>query len=594
MSILSLFHICSPLLRTNCLEKKEIYENFICSVCLDLCDTPVVTLCNHICCYKCMYYSLLHKRNCPICKQTVKNNDLRKITGKRKTEYEQLRIRCFLCNEEIKIKNHKKHIKECEYRRCKNYILGCECYDKKNKIKFHEELCEHRLISCSSCSNLFYFKNRICVLSLKERYGLNIRSSYTYYSFYFNLLLNTNFNFFPSISTIYNDIHCDNYISRKINTLKNFQYTIDKLLFKATSNQPVDISSSQQNGDTPSNNISRNGENSIRMNDKMGRSEIGRDKVRRGKNGPGKIGPGKIGPGKIGRGKIGRGKIGRGKIRQSKSDNNISNPVSTINRHWLSTATSRTSVPLSRCAVNSSIHSVRGNHMSYASVGSSCSSDETGKTHRLSTQLAYCYQNRKTCSCISRGGSSRSGNSRSGNSRSGNSRSGNSRSGSIRSGSIRSGSSRSGSIRSGSSRSGESDHCAGSGEEENSSADEFLNILPLRKNFNFKEKNSKDIIVIMEELFQFDNIDMSNIYVDNREFFLCNKNCFTNTIKRLRQELERALILLYFCCCVGMPAMFSLGYISFIMTKGIFKFSFLVTNAFLSLSHRLFLRMFQS
>ncbi|SBT34143.1 zinc finger protein, putative [Plasmodium ovale wallikeri] len=443
MSILSLFHICSPLLRTNCLEKKEIYENFICSVCLDLCDTPVVTLCNHICCYKCMYYSLLHKRNCPICKQTVKNNDLRKIT--------------------------------------------------------------------------------------------------------------------------------------------------DKLLFKATSNQPVDISSSQQNGDTPSNNISRNGENSIRMNDKMGRSEIGRDKVRRGKNGPGKIGPGKIG-----RGKIGRGKIGRGKIRQSKSDNNISNPVSTINRHWLSTATSRTSVPLSRCAVNSSIHSVRGNHMSYASVGSSCSSDETGKTHRLSTQLAYCYQNRKTCSCISRGGSSRSGNSRSGNSRSGNSRSGNSRSGSIRSGSIRSGSSRSGSIRSGSSRSGESDHCAGSGEEENSSADEFLNILPLRKNFNFKEKNSKDIIVIMEELFQFDNIDMSNIYVDNREFFLCNKNCFTNTIKRLRQELERALILLYFCCCVGMPAMFSLGYISFIMTKGIFKFSFLVTNAFLSLSHRLFLRMFQS
>ncbi|SBT00296.1 zinc finger protein, putative [Plasmodium ovale] len=552
MSILSLFHICSPLLRTNCLEKKEIYENFICSVCLDLCDTPVVTLCNHICCYKCMYYSLLHKRNCPICKQTVKNNDLRKITGKRKTEYEQLRIRCILCNEEIKIKNHKKHIKECEYRRCKNYILGCECYDKKNKIKFHEELCEHRLISCSSCSNLFYFKNRICVLSLKERYGLNIRSSYTYYSFYFNLLLNTNFNFFPSISTIYNDIHYDNYISRKINTLKNFQYTIDKLLFKATSNHPIDISSSQQNGDTPSNNISRNGENSIRMNDKMGRSEIGRDKVRRGK--------------------IGLGKNGPGKIRQSKSDNHISNPVSTINSHLLSTATSRTSVPLSRYAINSSIHSVRGNHMSYASVGSSCSSDETGKTHRLSTQLAYCYQNRKMCSCSSGRGSSGRGSSGGDSSRSGSSRSGSSRDG----------------------KSGESDQCAGSGEEENSSADEFLNILPLRKNFNFKDKNSKDIIVIMEELFQFDNIDMSNIYVDNREFFLCNKNCFTNTIKKLRQELERALILLYFCCCVGMPAMFSLGYISFIMTKGIFKFSFLVTNAFLSLSHRFFLRMFQS
>ncbi|KNC37833.1 hypothetical protein PFLG_01915 [Plasmodium falciparum RAJ116] len=113
-----------------------------------------------------------------------------------------------------------------------------------------------------------------------------------------------------------------------------------------------------------------------------------------------------------------------------------------------------------------------------------------------------------------------------------------------------------------------------------------------QKNFNFKDKNSKDIITIIEELFQFDNIDLSNIYIDNREFFLCDKSCFTNTIKKLRQELERSLVLLYFCCCVGMPVMFTLGCISYVVTKGVFKFSYIVTNTIIKLSHKFFLKIF--
>ncbi|KAI4838825.1 zinc finger protein [Plasmodium brasilianum] len=504
MSILSLFHICSPFLRANCLEKKEFYENFICSVCLDLCDTPVATQCNHICCYKCMYYSLLHKRNCPICKRIIKNNELKKITGKRKADYENIRIRCYLCNEIIKIKNHKNHLKECLYKRCKNYILGCEYYDKRNKIKHHEESCEHRLISCSSCSNLFYFKNRIFMLSSKEKYEMNIRCSYTYYSFYYNLLMNTNFNFFNYNHTTNSTFQCSNYISRKINILKTVQYSLDHIFYKVTDEHNNAIPCNKNVSNPYVKYFSCNNNNSSTY--------------------------------------------------RSKKTEDSKNSIHAINNN-LVTATSEIKTLNRDFAVNRPpMNLLTDNNLNTGCTESGIDGnvlvkiDKTSKTNEANEyiQLNELSQHNEESY---NGGREHPFNKNI------------------------------------------SDYEDYS-EQDDSIGEEFLNILPLRKNFNFKEKNNRDIMVIIEELFQFDEIDMSNIYVDNKEYFLCNKNCFNNTIKKLRQELERALVLLYFSCCVGMPAMFTLGCISYVMTKGLFKFSFLITNAFISLSHKFFFKMF--
>ncbi|CRG94188.1 zinc finger protein, putative [Plasmodium gallinaceum] len=511
MSILSLFHISSPFLRTNCLEKKEIYENFICSVCLDLCDTPVITLCNHICCYKCMYYSLLHKRNCPICKQIIRNNNLKKISGKRKKEYEELRIKCYLCEKKMKIKNHKKHLNECEYRKCKNYILGCEYYDKKDKIKLHEELCEHRLISCSSCSNLFYFKNRVFMLTLKEKSELNMRGSYTYYSFYYNLLLNTNFNFKNYKTNINNDYHYNNYISRTINNIRSSQYSFDQIYANYNNNYNRDTTTTTTNN----NNNNNNNPNQIVYNDNDNFYHNKEHFTNNNNN--------------------------NNDLSFNNNINDNEKKVNVISNHL-------TNIPSSK------INELNKN---YVENNSFCKLNDNGKNHlnntannrKNSNHQKTNEQNKDKKNC----------------------------------------------------NNGESIKCnkfndrnddTSSSENDNSSSEEYLNILPLRKKYNFKEKNSKDTIVIIEELFQFDNIDMSNIYLENKELFLCNKTCFTNTIKKLRQELERALLLLYFCCCIGMPIMFTLGGISYVITKGLFKFSFLITNTFINLSHKLIFKIF--
>ncbi|SOV77116.1 zinc finger protein, putative [Plasmodium sp. gorilla clade G3] len=524
MSILSLFHICSPFLRSNCLEKEEIYENFICSVCLDLCDTPVITLCNHICCYKCMYYSLLHKRNCPICKQIIKHNNLKKITGKQKKEYEEIRIKCHLCNEKIKIKDYKRHINTCEYKRCKNYILGCEYYDKKSKIKLHEQSCEHRLISCSSCSNLFYFKNRIFMLTLKEKYQLNMRFSFTYYSFYYNLIMNTNFKRLHYLNNIkhdhINNHNNNNYISRKINILKNLQHSLDHILCPSVS---IDTTTTTSSNHT---NSMVNKENTY--------------------------------------------------IQQYISTNNVSRDSTNINFLQNQNPSAINNRPLnevSREIYEHNDHHHYNNNNDYDDDNNNIINNNNNNRLNSSYSMGYNNISVNPLDHISNESREKRRKKKATKINKYNFNDPNSKS-------------RNNGLK-------YIDKLGDVIENDNSSnSEEFLNILPLRKNFNFKDKNSKDIITIIEELFQFDNIDLSNIYIDNREFFLCDKSCFTNTIKKLRQELERSLVLLYFCCCVGMPVMFTLGCISYVVTKGFFKFSYIVTNTIIKLSHKFFLKIF--
>ncbi|EUD67437.1 hypothetical protein C922_02143 [Plasmodium inui San Antonio 1] len=527
MSVLSLFHIGSPFLRTNCPEEKKIYENFICSVCLDICHTPVVTVCNHVCCYKCLYYSLLHKRKCPICKQAIRNNELKRLAGKRKRDYEQLRIRCNLCNDELKIKNYEKHLQYCKYKRCKNYMLGCDYYDKRNKLKVHEEECEHRLIRCSSCYSLFYYKNRIFILTLKEKYEFNVRCTYTYYSFYYNLLMNTNFNFFSYNKYMTNKyFSCDNYLSRKLSVLRSFQHTLDRFVCNSPPGQRIPTIDRSNGVPTQSSGASIQSENNL-FNNAVN-----------------------SGPTISYRGRA----TGASELEVERSEANCQRLLNF-------------SPPSGWVADDGPAPPLRTSRLANANTGGSeegesDESDNSGEADKLE-EITRASQASQSSSTDHSNGCRRSSHSH----RSNRPHRANRPRGAKR-----------------------NDPPSGGN---NSSEEESLNILPLRKNFSFKDKSSKDIMVIIKELFQFDNIDMSNLFVhDDEEFLLCDKNCFKSTIKNLKNELEKSLVLLYFCCCVGMPAMFTLGCMSYIATKGLFKFSFLLASTFISFSQRLFFKFF--
>ncbi|SCM24488.1 zinc finger protein, putative [Plasmodium chabaudi chabaudi] len=547
MSVLPLFHICSSFQLNNCLDPKSVYENFICSVCLDLCDTPVTTACNHICCYKCMYYSLLHRRICSICKKVIKYDELKKISGKLKKEYGQLRIKCSLCNEKIRMKNHKKHLSVCKYKKCKNYILGCEYFNEKDKVEIHEEKCEHRLINCSSCSNLFHYKNIVFVLSLKDKYELNIRSPYTYYSYYYNLLLNTNFNFFSYNYSINKNILSNSYISRKIQIFKKLQSNLDRHIFSINDknriplpinrNIPLNVCNHNTHHRTNNNNHITNPEhkivveNNINANNNSpnlpeGESNIPNTQSASNRNTPPPI-----------NNNTNNFSITTFLRNNADFESDIANGIGEANIEVVSNFSD--SIGIRRFAdinhFNDGDHNYIDNNnfiRDYSDV------ERIGEKKYLCGEYHMREKNRHLENHISNCSSEDSSN-------------------------------------------------------EESSAEEYLDILPLRKTYNFNEKNSKDTLIIIKEIFQFDNVDLSSIYIDNKDIFLCNKKCFINTIKNLKDELEKSLTLLYFSCCVGMPIMFSLGYMSFLTTKGVFKLSFLITTTLINLSRRIFNNLFK-
>ncbi|KAD1748756.1 hypothetical protein E3N88_42359 [Mikania micrantha] len=60
--------------------------NFDCSICLDLAQDPIVTLCGHLFCWPCIYQWLnfhSHSNECPLCKAFIQEENLIPLYGKR-------------------------------------------------------------------------------------------------------------------------------------------------------------------------------------------------------------------------------------------------------------------------------------------------------------------------------------------------------------------------------------------------------------------------------------------------------------------------------------------------------------------------------
>lgn len=102
----------------------DFHQQFICSVCLDVVEDPVITPCDHLFCKSCFTSGC-----CPECRQSVQqtkpmNRILRNV-------YESLKIKCLSndCHEEILVSNYKNHDKTCAkaYKGCQT--CGCSSPD---------------------------------------------------------------------------------------------------------------------------------------------------------------------------------------------------------------------------------------------------------------------------------------------------------------------------------------------------------------------------------------------------------------------------------------------------------------------------------
>ncbi|KAI3911784.1 hypothetical protein MKW92_002810 [Papaver armeniacum] len=73
--------------------------NFNCSICLDLAQDPIVTLCGHLYCWPCLYkwfgYLGTHSlpQECPVCKALVQEDKLVPLYGRGKTSADDPRLK---------------------------------------------------------------------------------------------------------------------------------------------------------------------------------------------------------------------------------------------------------------------------------------------------------------------------------------------------------------------------------------------------------------------------------------------------------------------------------------------------------------------
>ncbi|XP_058772757.1 uncharacterized protein LOC131646819 [Vicia villosa] len=73
--------------------------DFNCSICFDFVQEPVVTLCGHLFCWRCLYRWLHHRsrpKGCPVCKAVVEEEKLVPLYGKGKSVTDDPRLKSYL------------------------------------------------------------------------------------------------------------------------------------------------------------------------------------------------------------------------------------------------------------------------------------------------------------------------------------------------------------------------------------------------------------------------------------------------------------------------------------------------------------------
>ena len=136
-------------LDTNLFLLPEIidYKCIICGYIPNPENAYEIICCGILMCKECLLKWIFQRAKCPICKNTLKNEEkyVRSIKDNNKIFYKTLKkleIKCpYDCKWTGMWEELDNHLKECDkgYRECKYKELGCKFFGQKEKIKEHEE-----------------------------------------------------------------------------------------------------------------------------------------------------------------------------------------------------------------------------------------------------------------------------------------------------------------------------------------------------------------------------------------------------------------------------------------------------------------------
>ncbi|XP_028414513.1 kelch-like protein 40b isoform X2 [Dendronephthya gigantea] len=139
----------------------EVNEDLLCSICQEVPKDP--RLCqhkDHIFCFAHISRHLVqNSQTCPVCRDPLTQETLRRPTGFLKNYWEGLKIKCDHhergCPDYVRLEHLSKHVEECGYApvMCRNE--GCDTQVNRRDIETHEKnFCQFRLAKCHDCKNI--------------------------------------------------------------------------------------------------------------------------------------------------------------------------------------------------------------------------------------------------------------------------------------------------------------------------------------------------------------------------------------------------------------------------------------------------------
>ncbi|XP_028414708.1 TNF receptor-associated factor 5-like [Dendronephthya gigantea] len=139
----------------------EVNEDLLCSICQEVPKDP--RLCqhkDHIFCFAHISRHLVqNSQTCPVCRDPLTQETLRRPTGFLKNYWEGLKIKCDHhergCPDYVRLEHLSKHVEECGYApvMCRNE--GCDTEVNRRDIETHEKnSCQFRMDKCHDCKDI--------------------------------------------------------------------------------------------------------------------------------------------------------------------------------------------------------------------------------------------------------------------------------------------------------------------------------------------------------------------------------------------------------------------------------------------------------
>ena len=135
---------------------EQIPEDFICIICQELLQSPMLTSCGHLFCYKCLKKTL-DKKNCPVCRRPYTRSPFKDEFHDRKIK--TLLVRCVNMAKGCGWKGELGHVYEHLLKSsCGQLPITCpnKCREEKlllEDIEAHLRVCPEQVVACH-CSSL--------------------------------------------------------------------------------------------------------------------------------------------------------------------------------------------------------------------------------------------------------------------------------------------------------------------------------------------------------------------------------------------------------------------------------------------------------